>query len=327
MHAAVSEFKRGNSKNKLKRRIQMKHSLLLLTAVFAVFAFFVACGGSEGSGDGGSGGIYGHVTDFATGEDVIHAKVSLSPGGNTTLTGSDGIYEFRDLKSGGYTIAVSKDGYNEFESHYVDVYDKMVVYDISLVKYKACEKQPCGSHGTCVAESDSKYRCTCDDGYFNTSGNSDGSYGECINPCDPNPCGNGICTAKNYEDYDCICDVGYWDGSQCDEFPLCENTNTQPCKAEGYVWSSRAPQDMDWYSAMAYCDNLSEGGYDDWSLPSIEVLANFYNGYGSSKLGDTGGFWSSTPYGDGDAYLFYFSNGDVYYDYKSSSFSVRCVRW
>ena len=313
--------------------------IISTSLIFAVLAFLVSCGGSEGSGNGGSGGIYGHVTDFATGEDVIHAKVSLSPGGNATLTGSDGIYEFRDLISDNYKITVSKDGYNEFESDYyeVDVYDKMVVYDIQLVKYKACEKQPCGSHGTCVAESNSKYRCTCDDGYFNTSGNSDGSYGECINPCDPNPCGNGICTAKNYKDYDCSCDVGYWDGSQCDEFPLCENTNTQPCKAEGYVWSSRAPQDMDWNSAISYCNNLNEGEHTGWSLPSYNALEaigidnhHIQGGFSYNIFGEEEIFWSSSTQcsSDQDAVAVFFGYIAEYNRClaKSTMYAVRCVK-
>ena len=107
--------------------------------------------------------------------------------------------------------------------------------------------------------------------------------------------------------------------------------NTTPCidPDTNYMWSARARQDMDWDSAMAYCDNLAEGGYSDWSLPSIEVLANFYNGNGSSKLGDTGYFWSSTPYDGKVAYYVDFSYGDVYHygGSKSNSYSVRCVRW
>ena len=80
----------------------MKKITMIL--VFAVLAFLVSCGGSEGSGNvesgygGGSGsrGIYGHVTDFATGEDVANANVQFRQGGEMTLTGSDGMFEFRE---------------------------------------------------------------------------------------------------------------------------------------------------------------------------------------------------------------------------------------
>ena len=55
----------------------------------------------------------------------------------------------------------------------------------------------------------------------------------------------------------------------------------------------------------------------------------FYNGNGSSKLGDTGYFWSSTPEDVyNGAYYVNFSDGDVNGSYgKSDSYSVRCVRW
>ena len=94
-----------------------------------------------------------------------------------------------------------------------------------------------------------------------------------------------------------------------------------------YMWSARASQDMDWDSAISYCDNLVEGDFDDWSLPSTEVLTNFYNGNGSSKLGDTGYFWSSKSYDDDKAYLVRFSDGNVVKYDKSDINSVRCVRW
>ena len=124
----------------------MKYSFSILTVVFAVFVFLVGCGGSEGTGSGGSsyssgngsGGIYGHVTDFATGEDVANANVQLRPSGETTLTGSDGMFEFRDLTPGNYSLTVSKVEYSDLIDDYViTVKDKMVKRDIQLEKKKA----------------------------------------------------------------------------------------------------------------------------------------------------------------------------------------------
>lgn len=281
----------------------MKHLFSILTAVFAVFAFLISCGGSEGSSEGKvyeSCGIYGHVTDYETGEDVANASVQLRPGGDTTLTGADGMFEFRGLPAGDYSITVSKAGYSDLVDDYViTVRDRMVRRDVQIVNTK------------------------CKDGYF-----FNGS--ECVNPCDEKPCGNNVvCEATGADTYNCNCSEGYWDGSKCGEFPPCDMKNITPCidPDTNYIWSSRARQDMDWDSAMAYCDNLEKGGYSDWSLPSKEVLLHFYNGNGSSKLGDTGYFWSSTPYDDYGAWHVDFSNGNVYVYNKSNSYSVRCVRW
>lgn len=66
------------------------------------------CEKEDGSIDEETGCIYGVVTDFATGEPVSNANVSLHPGGETTLTGYDGMYEFLDVTDGDYTLMVSK---------------------------------------------------------------------------------------------------------------------------------------------------------------------------------------------------------------------------
>ena len=132
-----------------QEKISMKQTLSILTAVFAVLAFLVSCGGSEGSGNGGTGdsgntntgstgGIYGHVTDFATGEDVANANVQLRPGGDTTLTGSDGMFEFQNLTSGDYSITVSKAGYTDLIDDFViTVRDRLVRRDVQLKKESA----------------------------------------------------------------------------------------------------------------------------------------------------------------------------------------------
>ncbi len=123
-------------------------NIISMSLIFAVLAFFVACSGgsngSNGSGDSGNGnagsfgGIYGHVTDFVTGEDVANANVQLRPGGDTTLTGSDGMFEFQNLASGDYSITVSKAGYTDLIDDFViTVKDRMVRRDVQLKKESA----------------------------------------------------------------------------------------------------------------------------------------------------------------------------------------------
>lgn len=126
----------------------------------------------------------------------------------------------------------------------------------------------------------------------------------------------------------------YWLGSECSMFPACAQNGSTPCKDKdtGYIWSPLAINDMSWKSAMSYCDNLTESGFSDWGLPPRDVLNNFYNGSGSSKLGDTGQFWSSA-YDDDRAYCYDFKKGnDCGYPYnsyrsKDDTYAVRCVRW
>ena len=97
----------------------MKHSFLILTAVFAVIAFLVSCGGSEESSELGS--IYGVVSDKATGEPIKNAGVELLPIGLKTVTGSDGSFEFMDISSGHYNLLVTKTGYSDTKSSTITV--------------------------------------------------------------------------------------------------------------------------------------------------------------------------------------------------------------
>jgi len=103
------------------------------------------------------------------------------------------------------------------------------------------------------------------------------------------------------------------------KFPCIDNTT-------GYMWSQLAPTEMTWGQAKNYCENLNQGGFSDWHLPSLNVLQTIV-GSGSSKFGDTGWFWSSTPSDGNSAKIIRFSDGNVYYGNPSDTLSVRCVRW
>jgi Nucleosome binding factor SPN, SPT16 subunit len=77
-----------------------------------------------------------------------------------------------------------------------------------------------------------------------------------------------------------ICNPGYkWDGSKCALQDLkaiseCSHGSPTPCydSSSGLVWSAKAPYEMLHYDAVDYCDNLVEGGYSDWHLPTISEL-------------------------------------------------------
>ena len=113
----------------------MKHSLSILTAVFAVLAFLVSCGGSESSTPGS---IYGVVSDKATGEPIQNAGVELLPVGLKTVTGSDGSFEFLDISSGHYNLLVTKTGYSDTKSSTITVESgKQSKGDVQLEKAPA----------------------------------------------------------------------------------------------------------------------------------------------------------------------------------------------
>ncbi|MBQ3367479.1 DUF1566 domain-containing protein [bacterium] len=74
-----------------------------------------------------------------------------------------------------------------------------------------------------------------------------------------------------------ICASTYtWDGSSCTKpaFPECSSTSSTPCRdsSSGLIWSARASSTMTWSNAGTYCNNLTEGGYSDWHLPTIDEL-------------------------------------------------------
>ena len=137
-------------------------------------------------------------------------------------------------------------------------------------------------------------------------------------------------------------------------------------KIGNLTWSDRSSGKMTWSSAKQYCENLSEGGYSDWRLPTIsELRTTIKNCSGSqsggscrvsdsclsnddcwskscycdgrsnnggyySKLGDPDGvwLWSSSTLSDYPdvAWGVGFTLGDVSGYNLSDNYYVRCVR-
>lgn len=93
--------------------------MLGVATMASFFLIVVSCQKPEDEINSSKGTIYGTVTDFATGEPVANANISLRPSGETTLSGLDGQFEFNDLEEGGYSITVSKAEYSELIDPYV----------------------------------------------------------------------------------------------------------------------------------------------------------------------------------------------------------------
>jgi len=90
-----------------------------------------------------------------------------------------------------------------------------------------------------------------------------------------------------------------------------------------------------WSDAIAYCEGLSYGGYNDWRLPNFNELYNLadrstYNPSISSVFQNVASsyYWSSTT-GASDTsngWDVNFLNGFVTWDDKTDTNYVRCVR-
>ena len=73
------------------------------------------------------------------------------------------------------------------------------------------------------------------------------------------------------------------------EFPECSPTSGTPCldPSSGLVWSSKSNGTMYAHDAAYYCLDLSEGGYSDWRLPSIDELRTLIENCRKTETGGT----------------------------------------
>jgi len=85
--------------------------------------------------------------------------------------------------------------------------------------------------------------------------------------------------------------------------------------------------------AAQLCNDLTEGGYSDWFLPSKDELNLMYTNlevYGVGGFADdyyTSDYWSSSEYDAPNAWGQYFANGNQYANYSKNLYErVRAVR-
>ena len=81
-------------------------------SLFASAATIVLCISCTETVTNPYGGIVGSVSDKTTGEPVPTVRLTLNPGGASTVTGTDGSFSFQNLNHGEYTVTLAKDGYN-----------------------------------------------------------------------------------------------------------------------------------------------------------------------------------------------------------------------
>ncbi len=79
--------------------------------------------------------------------------------------------------------------------------------------------------------------------------------------------------------------------------------------------------------AALVCDTLTQGGYDDWYLPSVNSLQEMYNHQDVIGNFDSGQwYWSSTEQDEGGAWIVLWGDGSSGWTDKNTYFNVRCVR-
>ena len=111
------------------------------------------------------------------------------------------------------------------------------------------------------------------------------------------------------------------------------------------MWQQGKGGQLQWKSAISYCEGLSLAGYNDWRLPSIDELKSIID-IGIDKTyfpnASSSEYWSSTQYNkgggglyDNNPWLVNFrgvedsyrqSDRPAYYHPQSFYYSVRCVR-
>jgi len=109
--------------------------------------------------------------------------------------------------------------------------------------------------------------------------------------------------------------------------------NQMEKKEPKLMWSESVNKHMTWEEAIKYANDLREGGYDDWRLPTIEELVSLidYTKFGpacNDTRMNSARYWSCTTYAGNTSYAWsvFFNFGSVYYQYKANNGYVRCVR-
>jgi len=103
----------------------------------------------------------------------------------------------------------------------------------------------------------------------------------------------------------------------------------------GLEWQDDESVKKSWEEAIEYCEALELGGHTDWRLPSFNELYTIADHTKKNPAIDaifqaivSAHYWSSTTIVGNEDYAWhvYFYDGYDYWDNKSGSGYVRCVR-
>lgn len=298
-----------------------------------------------------TGTIHGVVTDYATGEPIKTASVTLMPIGYTTITGSEGQFQFDNLEPRTYQLMIQKTGYEILTTTNLQLSLgatipqalQMTVMPPSL-KVLDDKRNPIDTlfFGVGVLDDNVRLFNILNDGVedLNWEILSNSKWIKSIKPQ------SGV--LKTTETVGVIVEINRSimtniegelsslhvvtdNGSK--EIMLCVRKNLNLCST--FIYKDNVylvlPQKFtdsyyDWYEAIEVCDNIIYAGYNDWYLPSRDELNAMCEN--KSEIGGffSDGYWSSTEGSRGWATCQFFSSDNQYGNEKIYSNRVRCVR-
>ncbi len=300
-----------------------------------------------------TGTIHGVVTDYATGEPIKNAGVTLMPIGYTTITGSEGQFQFDNLEPRTYQLMIQKTGYEILTTTNLQLSLgaiipqnlQMTVMPPSL-KVLDDKRNPIDTlfFGVGVLDDNVRLFNILNDGVedLNWEILSNSKWIKSIKPQ------SGV--LKTTETVGVIVEINRSimtniegelsslhvvtdNGSK--EIMLCVGNEIVNYNLSTFIYQDNfykvLPQkftanEYDWYEAIEVCDNITYAGYNDWYLPSRDELNAMYEN--KSKIGGFSSmfYWSSTEYSSKNAWDQTFYSGSQSYYGKSNSNKVRCVR-
>ena len=292
---------------------------------------------------------YGFIALEPTGEEAVENpdkddETTDKDDDNTEITENDDVIndedEISDNDDDNIEITEDDDAINDEDETPDEIED--------LDPINPCDGNPCqeiaNSTHECLIQDDG-YACACNTGYA-------WNGAQCVVPL------GRICTGQNkcYDNEGEIeCPAAgedfYGQDAQYATLGTCvpQSFTVQTISGDNIVvdnntgleWQQTMPEEtFTWDDAVAYCENLTYAGYDDWRLPSqieihiisdkgraIPVFDKTY--FQQITVSDESRFWTSTEYNYGtvhDAYFIYYR--PPYFEHldKTSKSNVVCVR-
>lgn len=307
-----------------------------------------------------TGTIHGVVTDYATGEPIKNAGVTLMPIGNTTITGSEGQFQFDNLEPRTYQLMIQKTGYEILTTTNLQLSLgaiipqnlQMTVMPPSL-KVLDDKGNPIDTlfFDATLADDNIRLFNILNDGVedLNWEVLSNSKWIKSIKPQSgvlkttetvgivveidrsliTNTVGeeSTIHIVTNNGSKELKLSLGNAYEKYNEYIKQVEEYRTlTKITSRGLVYSvlpeEYTSQKVDWYTAIEVCESISYAGYHDWFLPDVDQLSNFNHYWGDKEI------WSSEEDGVDKGFIVkeYYNEIRSYRESKSYKHSVRCIR-